>query len=74
MKYLKLELKVLVGCLFCNLLVWLLYKWNGNEEIRIVEIWLRSYRALVTVGFKSPWGYLDFLNGAIFSEGVECIF
>ena len=68
LRYLKLELKVLVGYLFCDLIVWSPYTDNGSAEIR------RSYRALGTVELKITQRYLDFLNHATFSEGVECIF
>ena len=74
MRYLKLELKVIVGWLFWDLIVWLPYTGDVNAEMIIVETWLRSYCALGTVELKIPRRYLDFLTCVIFSEGVECVF
>ena len=70
MIYLKLELKVSVGCLFCDLIAWLPYTRNVNAEIIIVVTWSRSYRDLVTVELKIPQRYLYFFNRATFFEFV----
>ena len=39
---LKIELRVLVDCFFCNMMVWLPYTAGYNVEIIIVSTWLRS--------------------------------
>ena len=74
MRYLKLELKVLVGWLFWNLIAWLPYTDNDNAEIRLVTTWPRIYRALGTVELKPPQKYLNSLKRATFLESVECVF
>ena len=71
--YLKIKLKVLVGCFFCYLIVGLTYNANGNTEIIIVAALSNSHCALGTVELKLPWRYLYFLNCATFSKGVECV-
>ena len=72
--YYKIELRVLVGWLFWDLIVWLPYTVNGNVEIIIVETWSRSCCALIMVELKIPRRYLDLLNHATFYEGVEFFF
>ena len=36
-RYLKIELKIIVGGLFCDLTAWSPYTGNGNAEIGIAE-------------------------------------
>ena len=74
MIYLKIELKVLVDCLFCKPIVWLPYTLSDNVEIIIVATWSRSLPCSGSGRIEIPWRYLDFLNRANFSEGVECVF
>ena len=74
MRGLKLELKVFVGYLLCDLKGWLPYTENGSVEIRIVVNGSRIYHALRTVEQKIHWRYLYFFNCATFYEGVEYFF
>ena len=71
---LKIELEVLVDCLFCDLIAWLPYNVSDNVEIRIVATWSRSFPCSGNNRIKMPWRYLDSLSCATFFEGVECVF
>ena len=70
----KIELKVLVGVLFCELIVWLPYNGNGNAEIRIVVTLSRSCHALRMVELKIPLSYMDCFDHMTSSEGVKFVF
>ena len=73
-RYLKIELKVLVGCFLCGLIVWLSYTGSGNVKIIIMETLLCSYCALGKVQLKIAQRYMAFFNRATFSEGVKFVF
>ena len=47
---------------------------NVSVKIRIVATWSRSYCYLGTVYLKIASRYLDLLNYANFSEGVDFVF
>ena len=66
-----MEMKVLVGSLFCDLIPWIPYTGKGNSEIIRVATLLRSYHALGTAQLKIPQRYLDLFNRATFYKGVK---
>ena len=74
MRDLKLELKVLVGCFFFNLISFLSFTGNGSVKIIVVVTSSCIYPALGTAELRISWRYLDFLNRATFSEGMKCVF
>ena len=62
MRDLKIELKVLVDCLFCNLIVLLPYTVSDNVEIRIVATCLRSLTCSGKGIIKNPLEVSGFLE------------
>ena len=62
LRYLKIELKVLVGFLFCNLIVCLPYTVSDNVEIRIVATWSRSFPCSGNGKIKNPLEVSKFLE------------
>ena len=72
--YLKIELKVLVDCLFCGLIAWLPYTLIDNLETIMVATWLPIFYALGLVELKIPRRYLYSLNQTTVSKGMKCVF
>ena len=62
MRDLKLELKVLVDYLFCDLIIWLPYTVSDKKEIRIVETWSRSFLCYGNGRIKNPSEVSRFLE------------
>ena len=61
----KLELKVLVDCLLCNLIVWLPYTEINNAEISIGATWSPSLLCSGNGRTKNPSevsGFLEYCN------------
>ena len=73
-RHLKVELKVLVDCLFCNLIAWLPYTVSNNSEIRIVATWSYSFLCSGNSRIKNPLEVSKLLELRDISEDVQCVF